>query len=291
MKIIVFGGSGFLGSHVADELTEIGHDVTIFDLKKSPYLRSNQKIILGDITDEGKVRKTMQNQEVVYNFAGLMSIDDCIKYPIEAIKNNILGNGIILEVAKEEKIKRFIFASSTYVYSNSGAHYRTTKQACELFIEDYWKLYGLPYTILRYGSLYGDRAKEHNSIYKLLKNALVYGKIDYEGSGDEIREFIHVKDAAILSVKVLDPEFENQHIVLTGNQAMRYRELLHMINELLGGKVKINYLPKRDDAHYEITSYSFNPRLGRKLVNNPHIDMGQGLIACLTEIYQEKTKI
>ena len=75
MKILVCGGSGFLGSHVADCLTDTGHEVVIFDLKKSPFLRKEQSFVLGNILDERAVEKAMQGCDVVYNFAGIADMD------------------------------------------------------------------------------------------------------------------------------------------------------------------------------------------------------------------------
>lgn len=285
MKVIIFGGSGFLGSHVADALSNAGHKVTVFDIRKSPYLRKDQKMIVGDILDEKTLNKAVAGQDVVYHLAGIADIDECSRRPVDAVRYNILGTVIVLEASRKTRIKRFVFAGSVYVYSEAGSFYRSSKQACELFIENYHRLYGLPYTILRYGSLYGNRADERNSIYRIIKEALSAGKITYHGTGNELREYIHVQDAAQSSVTILHPEFENQHLILTGTQTMRYGDLLEMIKEMLGGKLRIKYLPKTSDTHYTVTPYTFNPRLGRKLVSNPHIDMGQGLLSCMHEIY------
>lgn len=285
MHTLITGGSGFIGSHVADALSEHGHDVTIFDIQKSPYLRSGQKMIVGNILDQDILDQIVDGKDVVYHFAGIADIDECATRPVDTAKYNILGTVQLLESCRKARIKRFVFASSAYVFSDSGDFYRSSKQACESFIENYSRIYGLKYTCLRYGSLYGDRADERNSIYRLIKYAIKNGKITYHGTGDEIREYIHVRDAAQISVKILEPEFENQHIILTGTEKMRYRDLLEMIKEMLGNKVEIEILPSERKAHYKITPYNFSPKLGRKLVNNPHIDMGQGLLRCMAELY------
>ena len=73
-KAIVFGGSGFLGSHVADVLSDDGLDVTIFDRRQSPYLRPDQTMVIGDILDANKVRETIKGQDVVYHFAGWLTL-------------------------------------------------------------------------------------------------------------------------------------------------------------------------------------------------------------------------
>ncbi len=81
MKVIVFGGSGFVGSHLADALTSAKHDVTIFDMNPSPYLQSNQKFIQGDILDFDAIKNAIANQDVIYNFAGLADLDDALARP------------------------------------------------------------------------------------------------------------------------------------------------------------------------------------------------------------------
>jgi UDP-glucose 4-epimerase len=287
MKVLVTGGSGFLGSHIADALNEAGHEVTIFDLQPSSYLRPGQKMVCGDILDLQLLDELVQGKEVIYHFAGIADIDECAKRPIDTVKYNILGTVNLLEVARKVGLKRFVFASSAYVYSDSGYFYRSSKQACESLIGDYQKLYGLNYTCLRYGSLYGDRADERNSIFKFIKQSLTENKITYHGTGEELREFIHVRDAAQISIEILRKEYENQHVVLTGNEKMRYIDLLEMIKEMLGGKIDIEVLPSERKAHYKITPYNFSPKLGRKIINNPHIDMGQGLLQCMAEISEK----
>jgi len=287
MKILVTGGSGFLGSHVADALSKAGHDVTIFDIHNSCYLRDEQKMFVGNILDQNMVEKAVSNQDVVYHFAGIADIDECAKKPVDTAKYNILGTVYLLEACRKSQIKRFVFASSAYVFSTSGYFYSSSKQACESYIENYRKLYNLPYTCLRYGSLYGERADERNSIYNLIKQAIMEGKITYHGQGDEIREFIHIKDAAQSSVKILGSEFENQHIILTGTEKLTYFQLLEMIKEIMENKIEIEILPSTRKAHYKITPYNFSPKLGKKLVNNPHVDMGQGLLLCMADIYKK----
>lgn len=287
MKILVTGGAGFLGSHVADALSEAGHVVTIFDRVESSYLRSDQTMVVGDLMDETFMTSLVQGHEVVYHFAGIADIDVCAQRPTETARINILGTVQLLEACRKAAVQRFVFASSAYVFSDSGYFYRSSKRACESFIEDYANLFDLKYTCLRYGSLYGERSDENNSIYRMINQAIQEGKITYRGHGDELREFIHVRDAAHNSVKILEAEFENSHIILTGNEKMSYGELLEMIKEILGHRITIETIPSVRKAHYKITPYNFSPKLGKKLVSNPHIDMGQGLLLCMAEIYEK----
>jgi UDP-glucose 4-epimerase len=290
MNIVVFGGSGFLGSHVADALTAAGHAVTVYDLRTSEYLKPNQRMIVGDILNEQLVREAVQGQDVLFNFAGLADIDDAKTKPIETVKYNILGNTVLLEAARQAGIKRFVYASTIYVYSDSGSFYRCSKCACELYIETYQKQYGLNYTILRYGTLYGTRADMRNSVYRFVVQAMSEGKIAYPGNGDEIREYINVLDAAQASVEILRDEFINQQIIFTGHYPMKVNELLTMIKEILKKDIEIIYNPPDYDypmEHYTITPYTFVPKLGRKYVKHHYVDLGQGLLLCMQEIFDK----
>jgi len=287
MNVLVFGGAGFLGSHTADALTEEGHKVKIFDIINSPHLQKGQEMTAGNILDKKAVEKAVKGCDVVYNFAGMADIEEAYTKPLETIERNVIGNAIILEACRKNKVKRFVFASTIYVYSDSGSFYRSSKQACELIIENYNEAFGIPYTILRYGSLYGPRAKDNNWIHKILKQALTEGKITRHGDGEEIREYIHVKDAAKLSVKILLKDFENKNVTITGNQPMKIKDLHTMVKEMLGNKIKFEYLPDVSNSHYEITPYNFSPKLARKLVSNEYYDLGQGILECLAEVKEE----
>lgn len=286
-KTVVFGGSGFLGSHVADALTDRGYSVVVYDIKPSPYLKDTQKMVHGDIMDTELVDSVVEGSDFVYNFSGIADIDESNQRPLDAVRMNILGNANILEAAKKASVKRFVFASSVYVYSAAGSFYRSTKQASELLIENYHELYNLPYTILRYGSLYGTRSDKNNFIYQIIKQALTYGKITREGDGEEIREYIHVYDASIGSVDILSEEFANQCVMITGNQRMKMKDLLIMIREILNDKVEIEYLPSKSTLHYEITPYNFAPKIAKKITNKTYFDIGEGILNCIQDVYKE----
>ena len=249
-KVVVFGGSGFLGSHVSDKLTEVGYSVTVFDKKESLYLSSNQEMVVGDILSSDDVEDVVKDANIVFNFAGLADLDEAATNPVDTVEYNILGNVIILEACRKAEIERFVFASSVYVYSNSGGFYRCSKQACEQYIENYHTIYDMDYTILRYGSLYGSRSDVRNGIYRFINQAMTKKKMLFKGKANSIREFIHVKDAAECSVEILKPDYANQHIVLTGNQLMTIEELLKMIAEILNDKdIIIEFKPETVDAH------------------------------------------
>ena len=218
MRVTVFGGSGFLGSHVCDKLSQAGHEVVIFDLKESPWRSDNQIMVLGDILDSNAVSKAVSGSDIIFNFAGIADINEAIAKPTETVMSNILGNVHILEACRKNNIKRYVYASTVYVYSQSGGFYRCSKQASESYIENYNQEFGLQYTILRYGSLYGSRSDETNAIYRFINEALRSKRMTYGGNPDSLREYIHVEDAAQASIEILGDKFVNESVTLTGHQ-------------------------------------------------------------------------
>lgn len=286
-RATVTGGSGFLGSHVVDALCAAGYRVSIFDRKESLHRTPEQEMIIGDILDVAQVSDAIAESDLVYHFAGIADIHATNEKPLDAVKCNILGTANILEACVKAKVSRFVFASSVYVYSDQGGVYRTTKQASELLIENYAKLFGLDYTILRFGSLYGRRSDPSNSIYNIIHQALTEGRIQRKGNGEEIRDYIHVDDAARASVEILDMAFRNDYVILTGSQTIKAKDLLRMIKEMFNNQVDIEYLDERIEEHYEITPYVFRPRVAKKYIQNTQLDLGQGILDTIYEVARE----
>ena len=129
MNILVLGGSGFLGSHVCDQLSEADHKVRIYDRVESPWLRPDQEMIVGDLLDEKILEKAITGCDVVYNFAGLADLDEALEKPVETVKVNVLGNVMLLEACRKAQVQRYIYASTVYVYSRDGGFSRCSKQA------------------------------------------------------------------------------------------------------------------------------------------------------------------
>jgi UDP-glucose 4-epimerase len=288
-KAVVIGGSGFIGSYVADFLSDAGYKVTIYDLTKSKWLRSDQEQIIGDVQDKDKLVTAINGAEVVYNFAALADLNRALKNPIETININILGNLNVMEACRVSSVKRFVYASTVYVYSREGGFYRCSKQASEAYIEEYQKVYGLDYTILRYGSLYGPRSDESNGLHRVVKSALENGIVKYEGEVDAMREYIHVEDAARASVEVLNKEFINESIVLTGQEPMRVIDMLKMLAEIIGlDRESVEFTENTYAGHYVRTPYAYQPRLGRKYIPPMHVDLGQGLLQIINYLNNQE---
>ncbi len=277
-KITVFGGAGFIGSHVADILSREGHQVTIFDQIKSPWITQDQKMIVGDLMNRDLLSDLISETDIVYHFAGLSDLNLNLEEAVNNAKINILGTVQLLEECKKANIERFIYASSIYVNSREGGFYRCSKQSCEDFIQEYYKLFNLEYTILRIGSVYGPRSNDDNGLYRIIKKALDKGKIYYKGSPDAQREFIHVYDIADACLKCLEEYFKNQIVVLTGAEKLLVKDVLHIIAEILDlDESNIEFIQGEYKGHYKRTPYSVKTNLGKKYNPQFNIDIGQGI--------------
>ena len=290
-SVIVFGGSGFIGQYLVNELILRGYSVTNADIKKELDHDHDYTFIQCDITDRKNISEIITKGafDIVYNLAGFANLDLAIHHPYETINLNVLGNINILDACVEAKIKRFVFASSAYAMSNKGSFYGISKLASEKIVEEYQKRYNLDFTILRYGSMYSELPFDNNYIYSIVKEAVQTGEIRHNGDGQEIREYIHASDAAKLSVDVIESDdYVNLHIVLTGNEKLRRIELFELIREIMNEDLKILLVDKAVPHHYKYTPYSFYPSVSRKLGANPNIDMGQGILECIRSVHSRK---
>lgn len=287
MKAVVFGGSGFLGSHVADELHSQGYEITIFDINPSPYLKKEFNMVVGNTSDKHLVSQTISGMDYVFQYSGIAGMKDADEEPIATAEANITSTLYILDACVRHNVKRFMYASTVYVYSAHGSFYRCSKQAAELFIKNYLAVYGLRYTILRYGSLYGKRANHFNFIRNIIRQAFLEKKMTREGNGDEIRDYIHVIDAARATVELLKSNKSADYVMLTGNRPIRVKDLLYMIKEILSDEVDIEFSDGVLEGHYQITPYSFKPDIARKYVLDHYHDLGQGILDCIYDVYEE----
>jgi UDP-glucose 4-epimerase len=272
-----------LGSYVVEELVERGRKGRSADLREFPQGVKFGDYVFCDLNNNDSLAEVIPVEtDVVYNFAGMSDLDEALNQPLLTMELNILGNLHILETCRKHKVRHFVYASSAYACSESGSFYGISKLSSEKIVEEYQNRYGLDFTIIRYGSLYGERADHRNGVYRLLRQALEKGEILHRGDGEEVREYIHAKDAAKLSVDILmSKEFQNRHVLITGLELLKQKNLLKMIQEMCPNQVSVKMTEKHYTGHYEVTPYSFRPMVARKLVANPFIDLGQGLVATI----------
>jgi len=289
MNTLVIGGSGFLGSHIADELTSCGHNVTIFDVEPSLWVNKNQKFVEGDILDLIALEKEISKTDVVYHMAAISDINEAELDPLKTISHNIIGSTNIISLCSKHSV-RLMYGSTVYVYSKHGSFYRASKQSVETLIEVFHEKQGLHYTIIRYGSLYGPRSQPWNGLKRIVNEMVTKKKIVFGGTGKEKREYIHVIDASKMSIELLDESYLEKAVTLTGIQVLSQSELLEMVAEIMNTDVLIDYdIESRSHSHYKLTPYQYVPKSSIKLISKEYIDIGQGILELISEITR-KTK-
>lgn len=238
-KILIIGGNGFIGTYVANYLSSLGYRIFIYDYKKEIKKNQNISYIYGNLLKSKLLEAVIKKVNYIFNFAALADIDKAKNMPEETAGINILGTIKILKLAKKYRISRFFQASSIYAYSDAGSFYAISKRSSEEYIEEFSKVFKLNYTILRFGTIYGEGADDNNGLKKLI-NSAKKKKIIYNGSKYATRRFIYVKDVAKLCKEVLKKKYINKCVVLTGKKNIKIRNIVNFLAKKF--KIKKNFI-------------------------------------------------
>jgi UDP-glucose 4-epimerase len=262
MKIVVAGGSGFIGSHVVDVLLEQGYEVLIYDLEAPRYGQSCA-FIRGDTRDIDRMAQIFKSGDIIYMLAAEANVNRFFESPF--FSNNITADAAIsvLEAARRTAVARVILASTEWVYGslpdageeyitedtpytqNPDHIYTSSKIASELFCKNYQSLYGVNYTIMRYGIPFGERARPE-TVTPIFVRRIVRGEpITIHGDGSQTRQFIYVKDLARGNAACLNPVAENQIFNLNGKKKISVIQIVRTIEEILGKKASLTFIEDR----------------------------------------------
>ena len=277
MKILIIGGSGFIGGNLVACLLKKKHTVTVFDLI-TPSIQSKKLLFVkGDISNTGLLKKIIKRNQIVYHLAGISDIGEAATIPVETVNINILATVKILEICSKFKIKRFIFASTVYVHSSQGGFYRTSKKSAELYIQEYWEQNKLKSTILRYGTIYGPSNNLKNNINKITNHALKKNIVQYEGSNLAKRNIIHVTDVGELSVKILQKKYENKAVLITGKKNIKIKNIMKIVQKQLDIKKPLFFKSRKLIGHYISNPFTYKKPKEFKLTPNKEIKMRDGI--------------
>ena len=284
MRITVLGGSGFIGSHVADELSKKGHKVTIFDKKKSKWLRDDQKMLIGDIFNYKVLEKAIKGSQIVYNFAALANLDQAMKEPLTSARTNILGTVQALSLCIKYKVKKFIQASSIYVGTNQGGFYSCSKRAADDYVKEFCKSYKQNYTIIRYGSVYGQRSDKSNGLRKILDKAILQRKLIYLGNKQAVRKYINVLDAAKASAEILKNSYNKKSIILTGQKLVKVSDVLKFLSKTLKINSRAIFKNDKSNKHYVKEPSPYRVAKATEFKFNKTIDFEKSVNSLIKEL-------
>ncbi len=272
MKILVTGGAGFIGSHLVEALLHKGEDVCVVDdfndfyepsLKRenvAPFVQCPRFTLYEtDIRDREAITRIVQDEapDVVCHLAARAGVRPSVSDPHLYEEVNCLGTLNIVEAVKKRAVGNFVFASSSSVYGlNSkmpfsedepitapASPYAATKRAGELMLHTYAHIYGIPITCLRFFTVYGERGRPDMAVARFTRLMWEGRKVPIYGDGTQKRDFTYIGDILKGLVKSLYTPFRYEIINLGGSHAVELRRLVAIIEEKLGRKADVEYLP------------------------------------------------
>lgn len=298
MKIVIAGGAGFIGSHLAEYWNNRNAEVNVIDNLKTGFeenLRGLNKVKFHKISieDKKKVNEIICGSDYVYNMAAMVSVPESIEKPEECININLHGYLNLLEASKINQVKKIILSSSAAVYGDNPelpkktemkaepkSPYGITKLDGELYSKLYEEQYALKYACLRYFNVFGPRQSTENAyaaaVPIFIKRALKNEDIIIYGNGEQTRDFIYIDD--VIKANVLASEKENITGVfnVANGSSISILKLAELIIELVNSKSKIKFEKERagDIKHSRASIDETKEKLGFE----PDFNLNEGLL-------------
>jgi len=262
MKIIVTGGSGFIGSHVVDTLLEQGHEVLIYDVE-APRYEQSCAYVRGDVRDIDRMARVIESGDIVFHLAAEANVNRFFESPVYSTDITANATLSVLEAARRKKAARVLLASTEWVYGslpeegdeaitedtpfagNPDHLYTSAKIASELFCRNYLSLYGVHYTVMRYGIPFGERARPETVTPIFIRRITSDKAITIHGDGSQSRQFIYVKDLARGNVACLNQPAENQVFNINGKRRISVLQIVRTLENILGKKAALEFVDDR----------------------------------------------
>ena len=307
MNILITGGAGFIGSTLADKLLKIeSNNVIVIDNFNDYYSTTlkeknikhnldnkNYKLYRGDICDKNLLSKIFEENQidVVVHIAASAGVRPSIENPLSYVKNNIEGTVNIVEVMKENGIKKIVFASSSSIYGNCKEEifsedlkvsepispYAASKSACEQFLYTYSKLFDIQVVALRFFTVFGQRQIPDLAIRKFIDLIKENKPIPVYGDGTTIRDYTYVDDIVdgiISAINYNDTPYEI--INLGGGAPVSLNQMIETIEKVLNKKATIEHLPMQLG---DVNKTAADITKAKKLLNyNPKTSFKEGII-------------
>ena len=248
----------FIGGALIQNLIKSGYKINCLDLKKPNYpISKNFKFFKGSILDKKLVKKAISDCKILIHLAASLGVQHTDNNIIDCLDLNIYGTRILLEIAKQNKINKFIFVSSSEVYGEqtkfpisesnelkNKSIYATSKIVAEKYVRGFNQKYNLKFNIIRFFNVYGPGQKE-NFVMSKFKKQIKTGKfLTVFGNGNQIRSFCNVSDAAIGLIKVMEKGKLNEtYNIGNNNEPISIIKLAKKFVRISNKSVKIKKIP------------------------------------------------
>jgi UDP-glucose 4-epimerase len=278
--ILITGGAGFIGSHLADALLARGHAVRVLDNlstgKRANLALDNPhlELIEGDVADAALVARAMLGCKAVVHLAAVASVQASVDDPLATHQSNLIGTLNVCEAMREHGVTRVIFASSAAVYGQNGegraidedtpkaplTPYAVDKLASEQYLDFYRRQHGLEPAVFRFFNIFGPRqdpSSPYSGVISIFTERALAGlPITVFGDGEQTRDFVYVGDLVEVLVQALEMEWLEAGPVNVGlNQATSLKQLLAAIGEVLGHLPPVTHAePRAGDIRHSRAS-------------------------------------
>jgi len=296
-RVVISGGAGFIGSNLAEELAKDNDVVILDDLStgqrdniKNLIKKSNVQFVQGSITDLTLLQNAFKEVDFVFHQAAVASVSRSVADPVAANEVNLNGTLNVLIVARDNHVKKVVYASSCAVYGDSPvlpkredmlpdplSPYAVTKMAGEYYCQVFRQVYGLPSVCLRYFNVYGPRQDPHSDyaavIPRFIVRALQGQPLTIFGDGEQTRDFVFIND--VVRANILAAEGEAQGIYNVGSgENISVNMLAVAIRDIVGRKLEIvHQAPRAGEVRHSQADVSKAKNIG----HNPQHTLGAGL--------------
>ncbi|BAN46394.1 NAD-dependent epimerase/dehydratase family protein [Metapseudomonas resinovorans] len=268
--ILITGGAGFIGSHLADTLLARGHAVRVLDNlstgKRANLALSNPRLefIEGDVADAALVARVTAGCKAVVHLAAVASVQASVDDPVATHQSNLIGTLNVCEAMRQNGVKRVLFASSAAVYGQNGegtaidedtpkaplTPYAVDKLASEQYLDFYRRQHGLEPAVFRFFNIFGPRqdpSSPYSGVISIFTERALAGlPITVFGDGEQTRDFVYIADLVQVLVQALEAEWLEVGPVNLGlNRATSLNQLLAAIGEVLEGLPPVTYVEPR----------------------------------------------
>jgi UDP-glucose 4-epimerase len=289
-NILITGGTGFIGSHIADELIK-DNDITIIDNLSTGNIKNlkhpeheNLKIIRQDIRRADLDRLT-EGIDYIFHLAAMSSVPLSVENPVECTEINLNSTVKLLKSATDNDVEKIIFSSSSSIYGENRnmplketeppmptSPYAASKASCEAYLKAYHDSYGLNYASLRYFNVFGPKQDKNSQYAAVIPNfisALLEGQqAEIYGDGEQTRDFVYVGDVVRANILACESDFNGIMNIASGKK-ITINRLYDIIKNTLGSDLEPKYLPKRlGDIKHSLADVSNMEKINMKITSD-----------------------